>query len=172
MIVQGRVWKLGDDLRATDIVSERYDEFAMSKRYDECAKHLLEDVDPRFATEMRPGDIVVAGRNFGAGHAHYYRGAIMGMKHARVGAVLAEGVNGFFLRVAIDFGMPVWAFSGLRELVNSGDELKMDLLAGDAVNLTTGTAFSVDGMSPIIGSILAAGGSLNWAIERVSAEKR
>ena len=86
MIVQGKVWKFGDDLRATDIVSERYDEFSMSKQYAECAKHLLEDVEPRFASEMRPGDIIVAGRNFGAGHAHYYRGAIMGMKHARVGS--------------------------------------------------------------------------------------
>lgn len=168
MIVQGKVWKFRDDLRATDIVSERYDEFSMSKQYGECAKHLLEDVEPRFAGQMRAGDIIVAGRNFGAGHAHYYRGAIMGMKHARVGAVLAESVNGFFLRVAIDFGLAVWAFPGLHALVNTGDELKMDLLAGDVTNLTTGKTVKVEGMSPIIGSIIAADGSLNWAVKRVS----
>jgi hypothetical protein len=69
----------------------------------------------------------------------------MGMKHARVGAVLAESVNGFFLRVAIDFGLATWAFPGLHALVNTGDELKMDLLAGDVTNLATGNTAKVEG---------------------------
>lgn len=85
--------------------------------------------------------------------------------------MLAESVNGFFLRVAIDFGMPVWAYPGLQGLANSGDELKMDLLGGGVLNLTTGRASKVEGMSPIIGSILASEGSLNWAINRVAAAK-
>jgi 3-isopropylmalate/(R)-2-methylmalate dehydratase small subunit len=169
MIIQGRVWKVRDDLRATDIVSERYDQFAMSKQYDECAKHVLEDVEPRFCQEMKPGDIIVAGRNFGAGHAHYYGGAIMGMKRTRVGAVLAESINGFFLRVAIDFGLPAWSFPGLHELVTTGDELKLDMLAGDVTNLTTGKTAKVEGMSPIIADIIAADGSLKWAVQRVAA---
>jgi 3-isopropylmalate/(R)-2-methylmalate dehydratase small subunit len=172
MIIQGRVWKVRDDLRATDIVSERYDELSMSKQYDECAKHVLEDIEPRFCKEMRPGDIIVAGRNFGAGHAHYYGGAIMGMKRARVGAVLAESINGFFLRVAIDFGLPAWSFPGLHALVTTGDELKMDMLAGDVTNLTTGKTAKVEGMSPIIGDIIAADGSLKWAVQRVAAAGR
>jgi 3-isopropylmalate/(R)-2-methylmalate dehydratase small subunit len=169
MIIQGRVWKIRDDLRATDVVSERYDEFSMSKRFDECAKHVLEDVEPRFVKEMRPGDIIVAGRNFGAGHAHYYGGAIMGMKRTGIGAVLAESINGFFLRVAIDFGLAAWSFPGLHALVNTGDEIRLDMLSGDVTNLTTKTVAKVDGMSPIIADIIAADGSLKWAVQRVAA---
>jgi 3-isopropylmalate/(R)-2-methylmalate dehydratase small subunit len=169
MIIQGRVWKIRDDLRATDVVSERYDEFSMSKRFDECAKHVLEDVEPRFVKEMRPGDIIVAGRNFGAGHAHYYGGAIMGMKRTGIGAVLAESINGFFLRVAIDFGLAAWSFPGLHALVNTGDEIRLDMLSGDVTNLTTKTVAKVDGMSPIIADIIEADGSLKWAVQRVAA---
>lgn len=172
MIIQGRVWKVRDDLRATDIVSQKYDQFAMSKQYDECAKHVLEDVEPRFVGEMQPGDIIVAGRNFGAGHAHYYGGAIMGMKRTKIGAVCAESINGFFLRVAIDFGLPAWSFPGLHAMVSTGDELKLDMLSGDVSNLTTGQTAKVPGMSPIIGDIIAADGSLRWAVKRVEAAGR
>jgi 3-isopropylmalate/(R)-2-methylmalate dehydratase small subunit len=93
----------------------------------------------------------------------------MGMKRTGIGAVLAESINGFFLRVAIDFGLAAWSFPGLHALVNTGDEIRLDMLSGDVTNLTTKTVAKVDGMSPIIADIIAADGSLKWAVQRVAA---
>jgi 3-isopropylmalate/(R)-2-methylmalate dehydratase small subunit len=107
MILSGRVWKLGDDVGATDIVSAEYDKLGMSHQWGECAQYVLKDVRPELAGEVKPGDIVVAGRNFGTGHAHYYSTAIMACKAAGIAGLFGESVSGLFQRAAIDFGMPM-----------------------------------------------------------------
>ena len=68
--------------------------------------------------------------------------------------------------------LPAWSFPGLHALVTTGDELKLDMLAGDVTNLTTGKTAKVEGMSPIIADIIAADGSLKWAVQRVEAAAR
>lgn len=170
MILAGRLWKLGHNVGATDLLPARYDKQGMSRQWAECAKHILEDGRPAFAEEVAPGDIVVAGEGFGSGHAHYYSAAVMGFKTAGVAAFLVDGIGGLFQRACIDFGMPAWPMKGIAAFVTEGDRLRIDLATGDAENLTTGTVASFAPVAPLILDILNAGGSTPWALRRVSAE--
>ena len=170
MKLEGRVWKFGDSVGATDIVSARYDKEGMNSQWAECAKHVFEDVNPELATKVQPGDILVAGTNLGTGHAHYYTAAIMGCKFAGFGGLLAERLNGLFQRAAIDQGVPALSIAGLGGFVNNGDHLEFDLVSGAACNHTTGATRQFAPLSPIIIDILSSGGSLNWALRRVGAD--
>jgi 3-isopropylmalate/(R)-2-methylmalate dehydratase small subunit len=164
---EGNVWKVGDRVSATDLVPSRYDEQGMSKRWDECAEHFLEDLQPTVATKIEPGDLLVGGHGFGAGHAHYYLTAIMGAATAGIRAVLAESVGALYLRASIDAGQPIWAVPGITSLVEQGHRLRVDLRNGTAWNLTTATEMSFAPVSPIVVDILQAGGSSAWAHARV-----
>ena len=167
MKLHGHVWKFGDGLRALDIVPPDYDELGMAYEWQACAKHLFEQIEPRFAQEMRAGDIVIAGEGLGAGHAHYYMAAIMASKVGGVGAMLCESVNTLFQRAAIDQGFPVWSMPGIHAFVSQGDMLEIDLVSGDAHNRTTGQSAAFTPISSLILDIVAADGSLNWAMQRV-----
>lgn len=172
MILSGKVWKIGDNVGATDLLSTRYDKEGMSKQWDECAKHILEGIDPGFASSVEKGDIIVAGENFGNGHAHYYEAAINGCRAAGLGALLAENINTLFLRAAIDTGVLAWPFKGLSSLVENGDVLEINLKTGEAKNLTSGKSMQFKAVSQIILDILDAGGSDKWALRRVGAAIR
>ena len=172
MILSGRVWRLGDAVGATDLLAARYDKQGMSRLWAECATHILEDLLPAFASAVRPGDILVAGQGFGAGHAHYYTAAIMGSRTAGVAGFFTESISGLFQRAAIDLGMPAWAFPGLAALVAQGDQLELDLGRGSARNVTAGTSMALKPVSQIILDILAAGGSEPWALGRVGADRQ
>lgn len=167
MILSGRVWKLGDDVGATDIVSPLYDSLGMSRKWAECAKHLLEELRPEMVAEVRPGDIIVAGKNLGVGHAHYYSTAIMAAKTAGIAGMFGQSVSGLFQRAAIDFGVPMWPLPELSAITSDGDRLEIDLATGAVKNHTTGREASVPPFSPILLDILGAGGSEPWALRRV-----
>jgi 3-isopropylmalate dehydratase small subunit len=169
MILSGKAWKVGDDIGATDLVSAKHDKLGMSGQFEECSRYLLEDIDPEFAQAVRPGDMIVAGRNFGNGHAHYYNAAVMTCRAAGIAATFAESVNGLFQRASIDQGLPTWVFEGLHDLVDNGDQLEIDLAQGFATNRTSGKTRQFKPVSPIILDILAADGSRNWALRRVGA---
>jgi 3-isopropylmalate/(R)-2-methylmalate dehydratase small subunit len=169
MKLSGKVWKLGDNIGATDLVSAQYDKQGMSRQWDECAKHVLEDIEPDFAATVQPGDLIVAGENLGSGHAHYYNTAIMACKTAGVGALLGESLNGLFQRAGIDQGFTVWSFKGLNTLVETGDRLEIDLTTGAARNLTSGKTAQFKPVSQVILDIIDAGGSIGWALRRTGA---
>ena len=170
MILSGKVWKLGDNVGATDLLPGRYDKAGMSQKWDECAKHLLEDMLPEFATKVQKGDIIIAGENLGVGHAHYYMGAVKGCWAAGIGALLAKNVSGLFFRCAIDAGMPAWSFDSLPDFVDNGDHLELNLESGETKNITRGTSILLAPVPLIILDILRAGGSENWGLRRVGAE--
>lgn len=169
MKLSGKVWKFADGLGATDILPARYDKQGMSRQWAECATHLFEDVAPGVAGQIGEGDILVAGKGFGAGHAHYYSAAIMGGMAAGLRAFLVEGIGGLFQRGSIDFGMPAWVVPGISALVETGDRLDVDLAAGEARNGSTGATLAFGPVSPLILDILTAGGSQLWALGRVGA---
>jgi len=170
MILRGRVWKLGDNISATDVVPSRYDMAGMSGAFDECAKHILEDVDPGFVANIRQGDLFVAGKNFGMGHAHYFKAAVMGCWRAGISGIIAEQFNAIFHRVAIDLGYPSWSYPQVAAMVKTGDELEVDLRNGSARNHTTGASAKLEPVPALILDIFEAGGSEHWALKRIGAE--
>ena len=164
----GKVWKFGDNLSVFDLLPAKYDELGVNENWRECAKHLLEEIEPRFPSAMRPGDIIVAGNSLGTGHAHYYRATILACKAGGIGALLATTTASLFQRAAIDQGLPVWSYPGIGSMVTGGEQLEMDLATGTARNLETGTTLQFRPLAPVILEILAADGAFNWAKRRVA----
>jgi len=99
--MSGRTWKLGDNIDTDVLAPGRYMKFGI----DEIARHCLEDLLPQFAAQVKPGDVIVAGRNFGAGSSREQ--APQALKHLGVAAVLAPSFAGLFYRNALNLGLPV-----------------------------------------------------------------
>jgi 3-isopropylmalate/(R)-2-methylmalate dehydratase small subunit len=166
LIFIGRVWKLGVAVKATDLLPAAYDKAALRGEAEECAPHVLEAMRPEFQALHQPGDLIVGGPEFGVGHAHYFRGAIIACRAAGVSALIADKVSGMFLRSAIDEGFPAWSFSGISAFVDDGDRLEIDFASGVAVNHSRDASQSFPAVNPIILDILTAGSSLQWALAR------
>jgi len=125
-MIEGRVWKYGDDVNTDVIFPGKYAYQPMEAT--EMAQHAMEDLDPAFAKEVRAGDVVVAGRNFGCGSSREQ--AAICIKAAGVGAVVAKSFSRIFFRNAINSGLPVIELAQGTERIEAGDEVRIDFGAG------------------------------------------
>jgi len=125
-----RVWVFGDNLDTDVIAPGRYMKFPV----EEIAKHCLETVSPSFAGEVKPGDIVVAGRNFGCGSSREQAPAAL--KHLGVVALVAESFAGLFYRNSLNLGLPALVCSGAKG-IRDADQLEIDYENSAIVNLMT-----------------------------------
>lgn len=157
MILEGRIWRYNQQVRATDLVPARYDYIKLTD-WTECSTHVLEDLDPEFRETMRRGDLIVGGKGFGAGHAHYFQQAFEGPRWLGVGGYLAESFDPIFMVSAIGAGMPCWTLPGILDLVQTGDEVRCDMASGKIDNLTTGTSAQYRAVAPEVVEVLEAGG--------------
>lgn len=151
-LLHGRAWLFGDGISTDHIAPGRL--FHLRTNLPELAKHVLEDARPEFAAAMRPGDVVVGGRNFGLGSSREHAPRII--KLAGVSAVLAQSFARIFFRNAINVGLPVLQCdtTGLGEQ----DELEIDLAAGEVRDLTQGTVIPFAPLPPVMVTILGDGG--------------
>jgi 3-isopropylmalate/(R)-2-methylmalate dehydratase small subunit len=149
---RGRAWVFGDDVSTDLLAPGAYAVAPLAER----KLHTLESVDPRFAREVRPGDILVAGRNLGCGSSR--ETAPEALKALGVAAVVAESFARLFLRNAVAIGLPVLACPGVRQVVTPGDELTVDLATGRVENVRTGEAVHGEALPAEMRDILAAGG--------------
>lgn len=157
MILEGRVWKYAQQVRATDLVPARYD-FIKLTDWTECSTHVLEDLDPQFVVNVLRGDLIVGGQGFGAGHAHYFQQAFEGPRWLGVGGYLAESFDPIFMVSAMGAGMPCWSVPRILDFVSTGDRLRCDLTAGTILNLTAGTSAQYRALAPEVVEVLEAGG--------------
>lgn len=160
---------MADGIQATDLLPARYDEIGAKGLWQQCAEHLLEDIDPGFAGRLRPGDLIVAGAGLGGGHSHYYRAATLACRAAGIGAILADGVIDLFHRGAIDQGLPVLTVPDITSFADNGDRLRVNLREGWTENLTKGAMKRFKPLAPVILDILAAGSAFEWAKARASS---
>lgn len=153
-ILAGRVWKLDHDI-STDVLSPG----AYAVDPVEVRKlHVLESVIPAFASEVEPGDVIVAGRNFGCGSSR--ETAPENLKALGVSCVVAESLARLFMRNAIAVGLPVVVCSGVHDAFADGDTIEIDLASGQVRNVQTGVALQGDALPEEMREILAAGGIL------------
>lgn len=152
MILKGKAWIFGDSISTDHIAPGRY--FHLRTNLPELAKHVLEDANADFASQMEPGDFVVAGRNFGLGSSREHAPRII--KLAGVSAVLASSFARIFFRNSINVGLPVLELdtSGIRQ----GDELEADLEAGTVKNTTRDQTLSFTPLPAVMVKILGDGG--------------
>jgi len=150
--LRGRAWTFGDDISTDHIAPGRL--FHLRTDLPELAKHVMEDADPEFAARMRPGDFIVAGRNFGLGSSREHAPRII--KIAGVGAVLAQSFARIFYRNAINVGLP--ALQCDTSAIAQYDELEVDLSAGEVRDLTTGAMVPFAPLPSVMVTILEDGG--------------
>ena len=151
-MLKGRAFKFGDNISTDHIQPGRYNH--LRSNLPELAKHVLEDADPTFASRVRPGDLVVGGRNFGLGSSREHAPTII--KMAGVSAILAKSVARIFFRNAINIGLPVVICDTDR--IEDGDELEIDLSAGLVKDLNNGVELAAGKLDPVMLKILEEGG--------------
>jgi len=127
MSIKGKVWKYGDDVNTDVIFPGKYTYTITNPK--EMALHALEDLDPKFAKEVKKEDIIVAGRNFGCGSSREQ--AATCLKYAGVGAVVAHSFSRIFFRNAINQGLPLVQCKEAVENVSSGDTITIDFEKGE-----------------------------------------
>ncbi|MGE5619511.1 MAG: 3-isopropylmalate dehydratase small subunit [Sphingomonadaceae bacterium] len=160
----GRVWKYGPNVDTDVIIPARYlTEF----RPAELAKHCMEDLDTSFAMEVRPGDIIVAGRSFGIGSSREH--APVAIKASGIAAVVAPSFARIFHRNSINVGLPVVECDGIDEDVEKGDEVEVDLSEGTVLNRRTGRLFRASRYPDFMLGIIEAGGLVPYTRERLRA---
>ncbi len=153
-VIRGRVWRFGDDI-STDLLSPGA--YALAS-LDERKRHTLEAANPRFAAEARPGDVVVAGRNFGCGSSR--ETAPEELQALGVGCVLATSFARIFLRNAVAIGLPALSCPDACAALADGDVAEVDLDAGTVRNPATGIEVRSIPLPPQMLEILRAGGIL------------
>lgn len=150
--MSGRVWKLGADIDTDALAPGRW----MKLPVTELAAHCLEAVRPEFAREVRTGDVIVAGANFGVGSSREQAAAVL--KHLGVATVLAPSFAGLFYRNAINLGLPVLVCPRAAEL-DDGERVEFDLRAGQ-VRRADGSQLACEPLAPFLSQIVEAGGLL------------
>ncbi|MDP9375504.1 MAG: 3-isopropylmalate dehydratase small subunit [Chloroflexota bacterium] len=166
MQFEGRVWKYGDDVNTDVLIPARY---LNTSEPGELAKHALEDLDPTFLAEMRPGDIIVAGKNFGSGSSREH--APIAIKACGVSCVIAATFARIFFRNSINLGLPILESAEAADAAEKGDVLRVDLASGAIENVTKGVTHHAKPFPEAVMKIIAAGGLMNAIRDEVLARE-
>jgi 3-isopropylmalate/(R)-2-methylmalate dehydratase small subunit len=162
--VEGTAHVYGDNVDTDVIIPARY---LTSTEPEELAKHCMEDLDPEFVQRVRPGDVIVAGRNFGSGSSREH--APLSIKGAGISCIVAESFARIFYRNAINVGLPIVECPGVTTEAQSGDRFAVDLDAGRVENATRGRAYEATPMPEFMRGILDAGGLMPWVKRQMDA---
>jgi len=149
--IEGGAWVFGDNVDSGFIMPAAY----ASLPDEELGEHAMEGIDPEFPQKVRPGDVIVGGRNFGCGSSR--ETAPRGIKRAGVGAVIAQSFARAFFRNSICIGLPVLICPGAGG-VREGDRLRVDPLAGSVENVTRGETYRAEPLPDFVMEMVAAGG--------------
>jgi 3-isopropylmalate/(R)-2-methylmalate dehydratase small subunit len=149
--ISGRVWKYGDDVNTDVIFPGKYTYSIFDRK--EMAKHALEDLDPNFVQNVQPGDIIVAGKNWGCGSSREQ--AVICLKEAGVGAIVARSFARIYFRNCINEGLPIVTCDAV-DSVQTGDEITIDFEAGTVT--MPGSEYTFPPLAPSVMEILTAGG--------------
>ncbi|HEV3309594.1 MAG TPA: 3-isopropylmalate dehydratase small subunit, partial [Chloroflexota bacterium] len=150
--LHGRVWKYGPDINTDVIIPGRYCHITDPT---ELAKYCMADLDPEYPTKMSPGDIIVAGNNFGCGSSREV--APLSIKATGTAAVVAPSFARIFYRNAINIGFPIFESQESYERINEGDDVEIDPDAGEIRDLTTGETFRAAAFPEFVQQIMAKG---------------
>jgi len=160
-IITGKVWKFGDNIDTDLIIAARY---LNTSDPHKLAEHVMEDADPDFVKKLSPGDIIVAGENFGCGSSREH--APIALKAAGVSAIVAKSFARIFYRNAFNMGLPIFELDQ-SDKIDEGDLIKIDLQNGKIEDLDKKTTFSFSPIPPFMQELLGAGGLMNYAKEKM-----
>ncbi len=156
-MITGKVWKFGDNIDTDLIIAARY---LNTSDPHELAKHVMEDADPEFVKKLQPGDIIVAGENFGCGSSREH--APIALKAAGVAAVVAKSFARIFYRNAFNMGLPIFELPQ-TDKINEGDLISIDMENGVVKDINKGVEYPFTPIPPFMQELLACGGLMNYA---------
>lgn len=161
MKIEGKVWRYGDNIDTDVIIPARY-----LNTFDpaELAKHCMVDIDENFAANVKAGDIMVGGKNFGCGSSREH--APVAIKASGIPVVIAASFARIFYRNGINIGLPLLEIGDAVEKISANDVLRIDTSAGTIENLTTGDTFKAQPLPPFVQGIADAGGLINYIKSR------
>ena len=156
-VLEGKVWRYGDNIDTDVIIPARY---LTTFDPNELSKHCMVDIDPTFAENVKAGDIMVGGKNFGCGSSREH--APVAIKASGVPVVIASSFARIFYRNGINVGLPLLEIGDDVEKIHAGDTLRIDISTGKIENLTTGDTFQAPPLPGFIQDIAKAGGLINY----------
>ena len=162
MLLKGKVWKFGDDVDTDAIIPARYLNTSDPK---ELASHVMEDADNEFPNKVKPGDIIVAGKNFGCGSSREH--APIAIKAAGMQAVIAKSFARIFYRNSFNIGLPIFESVEASEKIKEGDIVEIDADNGIVKNITKGEQYTAKPIPPFMQELIAAGGLIEWTKKRL-----
>ncbi len=162
--MSGRVWKFGDNIN-TDVLAPG---IYIKLPANELATHCLESVDPEFAGNVKKGDYVVGGRNFGTGSSREQAAQVL--KLLGVAAVIAPSFGGIFYRNAFNLGLPAIVSAETGE-IEDGHRLSIDLAAGKITNKTTGEQLSAEAVPGNLMALIEAGGLVTYLEKKINENR-
>jgi 3-isopropylmalate/(R)-2-methylmalate dehydratase small subunit len=160
---RGRVWKYGDNVNTDVIFPGRYTYQLMEPA--EMAKHSLEDLDPEFAKSVKPGDVIVAGKNFGCGSSREQAAACL--RAAGVQAVVAKSFARIYFRNAINLGLAVLQCAEASDALRTGDEVEIDFAGGKIIS--GGRVFNFFPLPESVLGIIEAGGLIEYTKRKLAS---
>jgi 3-isopropylmalate/(R)-2-methylmalate dehydratase small subunit len=164
---ESRAWKYGDNVDTDVIVPARY---LTTSNPSELASHCMEDIDPDFASRVAPGDIIVAGENFGCGSSREH--APIAIKTSGVSCVIAASFARIFYRNAINIGLPILECAQAAAEIQDGDSVEVDFESGAIRDLTSGKEFRAMPFPPFVRGIVEAGGLIPYVSAKLCATAR
>ncbi len=161
MDAKGRVHKYQDNVDTDVIIPARY---LNTKDHAELASHCMEDIDPDFVKNVKPGDIIVAGENFGCGSSREH--APIAIKASGVSCVIATTFARIFYRNAINIGLPILECPEASRGIDDGDQVEVDFSKGEIRNVTKNETYTAAPFPEFIRGIINAGGLMASIKER------
>jgi 3-isopropylmalate/(R)-2-methylmalate dehydratase small subunit len=161
---KGRVWKYGDNVNTDVIFPGKYTYSVLEP--EDMARHALEDLDPGFAQNVKPGDVIVAGRNFGCGSSREQ--AATCLKYAGVQAVVAKSFARIFFRNAINQGLPVLQSEEAVDSIENEEEIEIDYIKGEIK--TSKGDFTFTPFPESVMGILEAGGLIPYTKKKLEGK--
>ena len=156
MRANGKAFRYGDNVDTDVIIPARY---LSSSDPKELASHCMEDLDASFAGSVRPGDVVVAGANFGCGSSREH--APLAIKASGVSCVIAKSFARIFYRNAINIGLPILECPRAADRIRAGDELSVDFGSGVITDKSRAETYRAEPFPEFIQKIIRADGLLN-----------
>ena len=152
-----KVWRYGDHVDTDVIIPARYLNISDFK---ELSEHAMEDIDTTFAPHVQPGDIIVAGRNFGCGSSREHAPIVIQQKG--VACIIAESFARIFYRNAINIGLPVLEIGEEAKKIQAGDQVEVDFDKGEIHVVNKGLVIKTHPLPAFVRKIAEAGGLINY----------
>ncbi len=163
MKARGYVFKYGDNVDTDVIIPARY---LNATTGEELARHCMEDIDKDFVKQVKEGDIMVAGKNFGCGSSREH--APLAIKSSGIRCVIAETFARIFYRNAINIGLPIIECPPAARAIEAGHEVEVDFDTGRIRDLSSGESFQGQAFPEFMQNIINAGGLVAYVNQKQS----